>query len=257
MLQLSRHVYNGGRNNMQQISSEDRKRIEAQMGTAINVVNNLVEFNLDIHIDCDAEYSELTFSQENINYKLPILYVTTSIQSQITSILESIQQESSSEISGIFVVKFHGEDCAVQNATTYTTTIEELYKDITIDETGTSVNVSKITAYHRQIHIFDVAQVTDLLERMKTQDLTMPIQMQKSIESPQIPVEELLPKPSMKVKEEPHDDNVKIPASEVKTVEVIQPKKKETEVVKPEVLETKVDKKDQESIHNLILDLFN
>lgn len=147
------------------VTSAEKNKIEEQMKTALPFLNEQLDFNLDIVVGKKGR-SRLTLKQDEVVFELPIFYITPSTDDSAWEILtDRIEEEKDSQ--GVFFIRFNSEQHVVHNATTYALTNADLYQKNMLSEICRLCSYVDLDPY--QVHLFDVANVTSLFEKLSNQ----------------------------------------------------------------------------------------
>lgn len=144
------------------VTSDEKKRIEGQMKTALPYLNEQIDSVIEIvH---GKERSILTFKLENDTYELPIFYVSPSADDTEWEVMLN-QMEEAKDINGVFLIRFHSGQHLIHNASTYALTNMDLYGHHMLSDMSRLCNYIDLEPY--KLQLFDAAAVKEFLIKLR------------------------------------------------------------------------------------------
>ena len=214
------------------VTSAEKNKIEGQMKTALPFINNNVDFEIAI-MDGNKKRSRLTFKKDEVEYQLPIFYVTPSTDDSTWEMLtDHIEDEK--DCQGIFIVKFNADEHLIHNAETCALTYHELYEKNALSEMCRLCSYFDFDPY--KIQLFDPAEVKVFFDKLGAKP-----EVQTKVDESDISSIENLIKELAGVSFE-KTNVVEEKKSEITEPEIKEPETKEFEVKKPEVKKSEIKK---------------
>lgn len=223
------------------VTSAEKNRIEGQMKTALPFLNEQVDFEISIE-DSKKGRSRLMFTKGEVNYQLPIFYVTPSTDDSAWEMLtDHIEEEKDSQ--GIFIIKFLTEQHLIHNAVTYVLSNDELYHKNVLSEMCRLCSYVDLEPY--KIQILDANAVKAFFDTLSTKPVEKEQEIEISVETSHEEPASFVEKMGMKESEQ----KIEKPIEEVKEpIKEVEAPIKTTKEVKKAMDEPKAALKAQEKV---------